>query len=152
MNYIKYCVIVLVCIFCLDPAFASEFTIPFQSTKVLDALLVTIQVNGRSAVLIFDTGSNITILSPEISKVTSNPRRFKVWFPEGDRREKATWGRVELTIGGRLWNNHLVVVKDQEQLSEMLGQRIDGILGKDLLNEFKSVTIDFELHQIVFRN
>jgi hypothetical protein len=41
--------------------------VPFERSPHFGAILVSVHVNGKPAVLILHTGSNTTILSPEIS-------------------------------------------------------------------------------------
>lgn len=133
------------------PASPEELRLAFQESKLLDAILVTIQINGKPAILIFDTGSNSTILSPEISGASTAPSQFDVSFPESRTSSEAHWGQVRLEISGHQWKKRRVVVQDQHNLYRVFGQKIDGILGKDLLNEFQSVTIDFKSHSILFK-
>jgi hypothetical protein len=126
-----------------------EVELPFRDSKILDAILITVRVNGRDAVLILDTGSNRTMLSPEVADL--DPRdhaQFQTLFPESAVKAAARWGRVNLQIAGQTWQNRQVVVKSQDELSSTFLQKIDGILGKDVLNEFNRVTIDFHAHLI----
>jgi len=126
-----------------------EIELPFRNSTVLDAILVTVRVNGKDAVLIFDTGSNRTILSPQFADYDSRDRtKFQTMFPESTVKAEARWGRVTLQIAGQTWKNRQVVVKSQDDVSRVFGQKIDGILGKDVLNEFGRVTIDFPSHLI----
>src|SRR5262249_41710799 len=100
---------------------------------VLDAMLVRVKVNGRPAVLIFDTASNATILSPEVASVGSKPDTFTVSFPENHLDKRAAWAFVTLQIDDQVWRERRVVVQEQKDVSTAFNQRIDGILGKDVL-------------------
>jgi hypothetical protein len=127
----------------------ADVELPFRNSKVLDAILVTVRVNGKDVVLVFDTGSNRTILSPEATDYDSRDRaQFQTLFPESRVKAEARWGCVSLDISGETWKNRQVVVKNQDDLSRVFLQKIDGILGKDVLNEFDRVTIDFPAHLI----
>jgi gag-polyprotein putative aspartyl protease len=132
-----------------DKTPGAEVDLPFRNSKVLDAILVTVRVNGKDTVLIFDTGSNRTILSPEVADYDPRNRdQFQASFPESGAKAQARWGRINLQIEGQTWKDWQVVVKGQDDLSKMFRQKIDGILGKDVLNEFERVTIDFPAHLI----
>jgi hypothetical protein len=128
----------------------NEARLPFESSVVLDAMLVRVKVNGRPAVLIFDTGSNCTILSPELASVGSKAGDFIVSFPEDHRLRRAAWASVTLQIDHQILKGRRVVVQDQGEVSTVFKQRIDGILGKDVLNEYRRVTIDLKDRVIVF--
>ena len=56
----------------------------------------------------------------------------------------AYWGKVTLETGTRIWTDHKVLIEDMKNISDTIGQKIDGILGADILNEFQCVEIDFE--------
>jgi hypothetical protein len=137
---------------CSSPAFAgepNEIRLAFESSKVLDAILVRVKVNGETAVLIFDTGSNCTILSPEIVHGSDPKPQFQVSFPQNQIRESAAWTTVTLQIDAKVWKQRRVVVQKLDRVSTIFKQKIDGILGKDLLNEYQRVTIDLRERVIV---
>ena len=115
------------------------------------ALLVRIQVNGRPAVLILDTGSNTTILSPEICGLRVEQLQRSQPPPKGagfvgDGR----WGQATLTIGTTMWKDRRVLVVDTTDLTEATQRKIDGILGQDILDEFKYVEINLRDKRITF--
>ena len=58
--------------------------VPIERSPHFGAILVRVHVNGKLAVLILDTGSNTTILSPEISGL--NPAHL----PRADPPRKGT--------------------------------------------------------------
>jgi hypothetical protein len=117
--------------------------LPIERSSRFGAILVTLRVNGKPAVLILDTGSNTTILSPEISGLRlarlprAAPPRKGTGFV-GDGR----WGQATLTIGSTVWKDQRVLVVDTKDLSQALQQKIDGILGQDILDEFKYMEIN----------
>lgn len=122
-----------------------QTVLPIERSPRFSAILVTVRVNGKQAVLILDTGSNTTILSPEITSLNptvlprSQPPRKGTGFV-GDGR----WGHATLAIGATVWNDRRVLVVDTSDLSLAAQRRIDGILGQDILDEFKYVEIDLE--------
>jgi hypothetical protein len=119
--------------------------VPIERSPHFGAILVNVHVNGKPAVLILDTGSNTTILSPEISGL--NPAHL----PHADPPRKGTgfvgdgrWGKATLTIGTTVWKDKRVLVVDTKDLSRAVQRKIDGILGQDILDEFKYVEINLE--------
>jgi Aspartyl protease len=119
--------------------------VPIERGPHFGAILVTVHVNGKPAVLILDTGSNTTILSPQISGL--NPAQL----PRADPPRKGTgfvgdgrWGQATLTIGTTVWKDKRVLVVDTKDISFAVQRKIDGILGQDILDEFKYVEINFE--------
>jgi hypothetical protein len=122
-----------------------QTVLPIERSPRFSAILVTVLVNEKQAVLILDTGSNTTILSPEITGLNpaalprSKPPRKGTGFV-GDGR----WGHATLAIGTIVWNDRRVLVVDTQDLSLAAQRRIDGILGQDILDEFKCVEIDLE--------
>jgi Aspartyl protease len=122
-----------------------QTVVPIERSPHFGAILVSVRVNGKPAVLILDTGSNTTILSPEISGLNvarlprAKPPRKGTGFV-GDGR----WGQATLSIGTRVWKDKRVLVVDTNDLSSAVQRKIDGILGQDILDEFKYVEINLE--------
>ena len=113
------------------------------------AILVNVQVNGKPAVLILDTGSNTTILSPEVCGLDAarlprakTPRKGTGFVGDG------RWGQATLTIGTAVWKNKRVLVVDTQDLSRATQRKIDGILGQDILDDFKYVEINLEAKRL----
>src|SRR5208282_2443694 len=62
----------------------------------------------------------------------------------------AGWAKATLEIRTMTWPNRRVLVMDDFQdLSKSMKQKVDGILGEDVLREFDSVVIDFKHHRLV---
>ena len=113
-------------------------------------VLVKLEVNGRPAVLIVDTGSNVTIISPDLADVApgtldnaASPSRGSGFTGRGVFR------RATLRVGSVTWRDHRVVVTDTRELSKSLGQKVDGMLGMDFLSEFELVVVDLKNHKLI---
>jgi hypothetical protein len=123
--------------------------VPIERSPNFEMILVSVQVNGRPAVLILDTGSNTTILSPEISELNpahlahAAPPRKGTGFVEDGR-----WGQATLTIGTTVWKDKRVLVVDTKEVSLAVRRKIDGVLGQDILEEFKYVEINLAEKQL----
>lgn len=124
--------------------------LPIERDPVFGVILVSILVNGKPAVVILDTGSNTTMLSPEASGL--DPANLRPAFPpklgagfEGQR----SWGVATLTIGARTWKDHRVLVTDLKSITNTMNRRIDGILGEDILGKSKYIEIDLEHNRLI---
>jgi hypothetical protein len=127
-----------------------QTVIPIERSPHFGAILLTVLVNEKQAVLILDTGSNTTILSPEI--VGLNP----AFLPRSQPPQKGTgfvgeghWGHATISIGASTWRDRRVLVVDTRDLSRAAQRRIDGILGQDILDEFKYVEINLSEKRLI---
>jgi hypothetical protein len=117
---------------------------------VYGEILVSVRVNGRLAVFILDTGCSTTIVSPEASGLDpinlrrADPPKKGTGFV-GDGR----WGEATLVTGKRIWKDHRVLVADMTSITDAMHRKIDGILGQDILGEFKYMEIDFKHKRLV---
>jgi aspartyl protease len=126
-----------------------RIVLPLERSPRFGALLVRVQVNGKPAVLIVDTGSNTTILSPKICGLNADR------LPRAEPPPKGTgfvgegrWGQATLTIGTAVWKDRRVLIVDTTDLTEATQRKIDGILGQDILDDFKYVEINLEAKRI----
>jgi len=123
--------------------------IEYQQSHRFNAILVAARVNDKPAVLIVDTGSDRTIISPHLLLNKFVSRSFPLSFLEAHRTTSAAWGKANLQLKNRAWKEVLVVVQDQSNLRQAFGQPIDGILGQDILGQFRKVIIDSEHHVLI---
>jgi hypothetical protein len=66
---------------------------------------------------------------------------------------RAGWANATVTLGANTWANRKILVTDDfREISKGMKQRVDGILGEDLLKEFHFVLIDFKHHRLVLRH
>ena len=54
-----------------------------------------------------------------------------------------------MIVGPFTWREHRVVLMDLHELSISLGQKVDGLLGMDLLSEFNLVILDSKHHKLI---
>jgi hypothetical protein len=109
------------------------------------AILLCIEVNGIPARVVLDTGSNVTVVSEDlihrnhvIASTPVTPLKGSGYVSTGH------WGEANLHLGDAYWINRRILVDEMKTLSEAHKQRIDGILGRDILKEFRFVIIDYE--------
>jgi len=56
--------------------------------------------------------------------------------------------QTTIVFGGSTFSNVIAVSQDTQGVSGLLGTKVDGMLGEEILSQFKSVTIDYE-HQVI---
>lgn len=120
----------------------SELTVPFDLAVDRRSLLVHVRVDYRPAVLIFDTGSTHTILRP--SAVGMSAADLAAPRTNGGFIGDAVGREVTLEIGQRRWQRRRVAVMDLSQVLSVYKERIDGLLGIDLLLEFSEAVFRFK--------
>lgn len=124
--------------------------LPFELNRSFGTILIRAEVNKQPAILVLDTGSSHTILSSELLRVRS------LALERADAPAKgsgyvggAGWAKATIQIGSITWPDRRVLVMDDfRDLSNGMKQRVDGIIGEDVLREFDSVILDFK-HQRV---
>ncbi len=128
-----------------------QTTIDYQQSQQFHAILVVARVNGKPVVLVVDTGSDRTIVSPRLVGSRELSKRFQVSFPAAHRSAVSAWGKATIQLGNEIWQDHKVVLQDEGQLRHIFNQQLDGILGQDILGQFRRVTIDSESHTITLQ-
>jgi predicted aspartyl protease len=112
-------------------------------------ILVEGEVNGGPVTLLMDTGAMKTIINAKAYGVTYFPLRTA-------QRNSRTAGilgesisvRLDLKLANHRWVNQPVSVMNLSELNHLLGAQFDGLLGEDILREFRSVRIDYHTHVI----
>jgi hypothetical protein len=120
-------------------------TVPFRSVDSF--ILVEAKIDGTPVRLLVDTGANKTIL---------NARSFcraQMHVSKPMNRGAGIVGnalrlRVDLEIAHQIMFSQPVSVMNLEELSKRLRIQFDGLLGQDILNQFRSVRIDYKNHVI----
>jgi predicted aspartyl protease len=118
-----------------------ELTVPFDIAADRGSLLVHVRVENRPAVLIVDTGSSHTILRP--STVGMTLAELAAARTGGGAIGDAVGREVTLEIGPRRWQRRRVAVMDLSRTLSVYKERIDGLLGLDLLFEFSQAVLHF---------
>ena len=130
---------------------ASSLEIPFELNPRFGSILVRVRVNGEPAILLVDTGSSHTILNGNFLGL--NPlllERASAPVQGSGLIGIAGWATATIDLGRRKTKRRVLVMDEFREISKGMNQRIDGILGEDVLDEFTSVAIDFEHHRLVF--
>ena len=125
------------------PALAQRrvVTVPFRSVDTF--ILVDAKIDGTPVLLLVDTGANKTILNAKsfckVEMNVSKPMNRGAGIVGNALRL-----RVDLEIAHKFMFSQRVSVMDLEELSKRFGIPFDGLLGQDILNQFRSVRIDYK--------
>ena len=103
-------------------------------------MLIRARINNRTAMLILDTGSSHTILTPAAAGV--NPAELAAPRTGAGVIGDAVAREVTLEIGRKVWQRRRVSVMDLSAALSAYRERIDGLLGIDLLLEFSQAVIN----------
>ena len=144
MDILRASVLLLI----LAPA-PAPIDIPFEIAASQPVLLVRALVNGKSALLILDTGAAQTVLRQEL--VRDRMRLEASRFPSGGPglAARGRWTQATVQLGQRVWRDRSVVAMNFDEVAKTYGVPIDGLLGQDILGEFDRVTIDYRARRLV---
>jgi len=126
--------------------------IPFEYSRAFGLMLIKAEINGKAAVMVLDTGSNETIVSPRVVLVKQLSSKAAVAMAKGSGYSgNGVIATAFLKVGPLNPKNCQILVVDLNDLSKTLGQDIDGILGMSVLKEFEILTIDLRHHKLVLK-
>jgi aspartyl protease len=143
--------ILALALLCLTPsaniAQPDVIAVPFRSAESM--ILVEARVNDNRVALLLDTGANNTIVSPK----AYGSLQFKLrGIHNNDTgpgvRGDAVQLRANVALANRVWVSQAVYVMNVDELTRRFGAPVDGLLGQDLLREFRSVRINYKAHVI----
>ena len=110
-------------------------------------ILVEAKVNGAPATLLLDTGANNTIID-----VKAYGKTLLVSLPPASRQVGIVGNsvrvRVDLQIARRFVFSQPMSVMNLGDLPKSLGAPFDGLLGQDILRQFRSVRINYRARVI----
>jgi len=130
-----------------NSAHSGPVRIPFRTVQSL--IVVEGKVNGNPAIFLLDTGANRTIVSTRIYGHPHFDLQRMPPRPTGPGLVGYSLRRsVDVELGERLWTAQQVSVMDLDELKQMLHMDFDGLLGQDMLRQFRSVRIDYRAHVI----
>ena len=129
----------------LSCAHTETVFLPFRSVHSL--ILVDAKVNGNPVTLLLDTGANNTILDGKVYGPVLAPRIEPASKGPGVIGN-ALRLRVDLEIASRFLFSQPVSVMNLGDLTQRVGAQFDGLLGQDILRQFRSVRINYHAHVI----
>jgi gag-polyprotein putative aspartyl protease len=121
--------------------------LPFRTVQSM--ILVQGKVNGKPITFLLDTGATRTIVSARAYGYVGYRLRLmqRVGQQPGFVGESVSLP-VNLELERHTWLARRVSVMNFDGLNGDLGADFDGLLGEDVLREFRSVHIDYRNHQI----
>ena len=115
-------------------------------------MLIKVEINGKPAVMVLDTGSNETIVSPRLVIVKQLSSKEAVAMAKGSGYSgNGVITTALLKVGPLNPKNCQILVVDLSDLSKTLGQEVDGILGMSVLKDFELVSVDLKRHKLVLK-
>lgn len=146
----SFCALALAFLFLTPPAIPDKsdvISVPFHTAQSM--ILVDASINDNRATLLLDTGANHTIVSPRAYgnaqfQVRNLHRNDQGPGMQGD----ALRLRANFALANRVWISQPVYVMNVDELTRRFGTPVDGLLGQDLLQEFRSVRINYKAHVI----
>jgi hypothetical protein len=130
------------------PAKPAAHRVPFRSVGSM--ILVEGKVNGDPVTFLLDTGSVGTIVSTRTCRI----RCFSLHGVQRNAEGHGINGesisvRLDLQLGNRQWTAQRVSIMNLDELSSILGVRhVDGLIGEDILRDFRSIRIDYHARVI----
>ena len=126
--------------------------VPFEYSRAFGLMLIKVEVNEKPAVMVLDTGSNETIVSPRLVPVKQLSSKDAVAMAKGSGYSgTGVVATALLRLGPLGPKNRQILVVDLSDVSKGLGRNIDGILGMSVLKEFEIVSVDLRHHKLVLR-
>jgi hypothetical protein len=121
--------------------------IPFRTVHSM--IIVQGKVNGAPVQLVLDTGATRTIVSAGVYgeipfRLRSVEHRSSGPGIVGD----SVVLPINLELAHHIWAGQQVAIMNLEGLSQIMGIEFDGLLGQDVLRNFRSVRIDYHAHVI----
>jgi len=126
--------------------------VPFEYSREFGLMLIKVEVNGKPAVMVLDTGSNETIVSPKLAMIKGLGVKDAVSLAKGSGYSgTGVIATAFLRVGPLNPRNCQILVVDLSTLSKSLGQEVDGILGMSVLKEFEIVSVDLRHHKLILK-
>ncbi len=128
------------------PAHPAVIRVPFRSVDSM--ILVEGKVNGDPVTFLLDTGSVGTIVSARKYRDMFFPlHRIQLNAQGAGMNGESVSVRLDLQLGNHRWVAQRVSIMNLDELSSILRiPHLDGLIGEDLLREFRSVRIDYHAH------
>lgn len=132
------------------PAKGEELTVSLDLSNGCHLPTLQVRVGSKDAVFLLDTGASVTVVDNDLLGIPSSwvdKARLRLGQP-GLQGVGAVTRVQRLQIGNYDMKSSELRVLDLKALDEKCGQNFGGILGIDLLQQFKQVRIDFKQKEL----
>ena len=132
---------------CAAPATLAQtktVEIPFSLSGGL--IVVEANINGKSALLLFDSGAMRTFVNPSIIDGLKTSSGNAISIADGNAvdvrvvKTAVSLGSASIQV--------LVSCYDMTRFAASIGLRIDGVIGQDVIGKFSGILIDYVRHRI----
>ena len=107
------------------------------------AVFVSVRINANNVTLLLDTGASNTIVDPKAVGVAEAGLVHASFLAEGHTNVSVAVIKLDLQIGKAKFIVPVVMDK-LTVLQTRFGNKVQGLLGNDVLTQFKSVTISYQ--------
>ena len=134
-----------------NPANPGAVRVPFRTVKSM--ILIEGKIDEKRVTFLLDTGSNHTI----VSVISCGGVPFPLRPAQRNGNAAGMTGEsvrlpLNLTLADHTWVGQCVTMMNLDDLHQVLGISFDGLLGQDILREFRSVRIDYKAHVIELKH
>jgi hypothetical protein len=121
--------------------------LPFRTAHSM--IIVQGRVNGSPVAFLLDTGATRTIVSASVyGNIPFRLRAIERTSHSAGMIGDSVVIPVDLELSNHRWAAQHVAIMNLDGLSQLLGAQFDGLLGQDVLREFRSIRIDYHAHII----
>lgn len=117
---------------------------PMRTDVLCGQVLVTCNINERPMLMMLDTGASHTVLHKANASSLPNlekPDKSQV-KPVGNAKKTPDVVLVSVSVAGKSMEKQMVLVMDLKHLHAAMKEKVDGILGMDVLRQL-DFTLDF---------
>ena len=125
----------------LPPA-ADKQVIPVKLVNGM--VLVPVNVNGSDVLLMLDTGATNTVISPKAVHMPMFAATQTATVTEGHEQVSVGVARLDVRLGKAQFDSSVVVLTDLAPAQRTRYGKFDGLLGENILSQFKSVCLDYQ--------
>jgi hypothetical protein len=119
----------------------SQSVLPFHAERSF--IMVPARINGQEGTFLLDTGAQRTIITPQLSGLSpvelATSAQVKIDSPTLAGSRTVPVVSVRFGIGNAVLTTRVIVTSIREY---------DGIIGNDVLGQFKKITIDHKHHTL----
>lgn len=143
------------CLFCaVDSRSESpkvESGVALVSDSRTGTILIDATLNGSPVTMILDTGASHSLVDATTFGMTDMQLQVARMNSRGLGLDAdVVWRTANLQMADLQWKQQSIEVADLRKLSKIYRRKIDGIVGEDILRNFRSVQINYKWGCVMF--